>query len=990
MVVEPDKGEQNPAYRPPGACLARLPRRGLCAGQARTATGRKPPSGNSTFDRWYRLARLCLPRLAKLDAKRGELTQVADAPALPEDAGTTLREAGEKRRAAEATMRRAGEAISRLRVELDALVREDSVLAEQDAIDALAELRVTAMNAIRDLPKVREAVAAYRARIEAAGAAIDPAWTPESLCESLPAEHLRRKVQQQISQRTQLVARADSAQEALNRAERDREAAAKDLESAPKTCAPGPLRRALEDARALRQIDAQIDRADRAWRDAQRKTAAALAALSPSLGDAAALAACRVPAPGTTETTGQALLAARERRGKAQDAVKGIDAAIAGLEAEIAATTEGSAIPTREAIAAARAERDRVWRLVRRQLEGGPAPDAAERSRHGDRPLPEAFEIVRDQADQLADRRADEANRVAEFLERTAQLNGQRGRLAEATHLLADATGAAEAAEQAWGALWAPAAIANPLDPPAMAEWQRQRSAVLALAEAEDNALGKHAELIGRRDQCRASLAPLLQKPPPEVALSPLIEYAETVLERRQEAAAAHSERARKLDMQDASLTQARREADEAAGKIAGSDTAWMAAIAPLGFSETAPLDAVEARLAAWSTVAEAATAWRGDTERAAGMEAVVNDFSRRTEALVARLGEPALTEPADQRVAQLARRLYAARTAAAKAESLQEQIRTAEDAQREGRQAFDNADTTLSALRSMAGAADDEALAQAIERTKQRVALLHQIGELETELRDQGDGKDEAALRAEAAGLDPDAAIARLKEIETDQNDLGDQREKLVAARTEVAATLDKMKDGRNAAELAQQAENALADARSAAERFARVHMARTLLRAAAERFRRNTQAPLLHAAGAHFSVLTGGRYTRLDIDEDDGGKAFLLARRGDSRDCRIKTLSDGTRDQLFLALRVAAIELHAAMAEPLPLIIDDVLVQFDDERAARALALLNQLGRTTQVILFTHHRHIADLARHQPGAHVQELAEPVAAAAAVAARLA
>jgi uncharacterized protein YhaN len=96
------------------------------------------------------------------------------------------------------------------------------------------------------------------------------------------------------------------------------------------------------------------------------------------------------------------------------------------------------------------------------------------------------------------------------------------------------------------------------------------------------------------------------------------------------------------------------------------------------------------------------------------------------------------------------------------------------------------------------------------------------------------------------------------------------------------------------------------------------------------------------------------------------------------------VEALSEGARDQLYLALRVAAIEGHVANAEPLPFIADDLLANFDDTRAAAAMALLSQLGRATQVILFTHHDHIATLAAQQTGVAVQRL-PPLSAPATV-----
>jgi uncharacterized protein YhaN len=75
------------------------------------------------------------------------------------------------------------------------------------------------------------------------------------------------------------------------------------------------------------------------------------------------------------------------------------------------------------------------------------------------------------------------------------------------------------------------------------------------------------------------------------------------------------------------------------------------------------------------------------------------------------------------------------------------------------------------------------------------------------------------------------------------------------------------------------------------------------------------------------------------------------------------VEGLSDGTRDQLFLALRLAYIENHCTVNEPCPVILDDVLMAFDDNRAAAALKALRELSAKTQVLLFTHHAHFLQL---------------------------
>jgi uncharacterized protein YhaN len=87
---------------------------------------------------------------------------------------------------------------------------------------------------------------------------------------------------------------------------------------------------------------------------------------------------------------------------------------------------------------------------------------------------------------------------------------------------------------------------------------------------------------------------------------------------------------------------------------------------------------------------------------------------------------------------------------------------------------------------------------------------------------------------------------------------------------------------------------------------------------------------------------------------------------------------MSDGTQDQLYLALRLASLEKFSADGEPLPLLVDDALVNFDNARARAALKVLGNLGTKTQVILFTHHQHMVDLATEAVDGqmlHIQEL---------------
>jgi uncharacterized protein YhaN len=89
-----------------------------------------------------------------------------------------------------------------------------------------------------------------------------------------------------------------------------------------------------------------------------------------------------------------------------------------------------------------------------------------------------------------------------------------------------------------------------------------------------------------------------------------------------------------------------------------------------------------------------------------------------------------------------------------------------------------------------------------------------------------------------------------------------------------------------------------------------------------------------------------------------------IAAGRPGGGEAVAVDGMSDGTADQLFLALRLAGLEHYLDANEAMPFVVDDILITFDDERAAAALQALCALSARTQVIFFTHHRHLLELA--------------------------
>ena len=173
----------------------------------------------------------------------------------------------------------------------------------------------------------------------------------------------------------------------------------------------------------------------------------------------------------------------------------------------------------------------------------------------------------------------------------------------------------------------------------------------------------------------------------------------------------------------------------------------------------------------------------------------------------------------------------------------------------------------------------------------------------------------------------------------------------------------------------------DAAADQQAAVASIARVleealvhHLAAEMLGRALAAVERDSEPAMLRRIGALFSALTGGVYTKVltDAGDDNVTRLSLLQRDFPHERQAVNELSEGTRDQLFLALRLAAIEHHAAAAAPLPFLGDDILQTFDDDRALAAMRVLLQISDKVQVILLTHHRHVLDLAARLPAGSV------------------
>ena len=413
-------------------------------------------------------------------------------------------------------------------------------------------------------------------------------------------------------------------------------------------------------------------------------------------------------------------------------------------------------------------------------------------------------------------------------------------------------------------------------------------------------------------------------------------------------------------------------------------ERAWQQAVAPLGLDKQASPELVTATIELLEKAAHHLDQSGMARRRAAVLEREAVAF--RVD--VGRLAEehaPDLAEmPTDRAAAELVERYHHGKSALAARSELDRQLGDAARELERQRERHLAASARLEALMRAAGADSLPSLEHAESASDEIRALDLELGRLDDELESLG---GTVALSAEAGDADLDAVAVRLADLDVELEQLRENASMIDRRIGSAEAGLKDLQDPKaKAAEAAADAEAALARVRELAEQYFRARTACIVLAREIENYRQKNQGPILSRASEHFRRLTLGSFASLRTDFDDDDKPILRGVRAGGAEVGVEAMSDGTRDQLYLALRVATLERYADHGNPMPVVLDDILVHFDDDRARAALGLIAELSERMQVLFFTHHARLVELAREtmrDAKLSIRELSEPEAKSA-------
>ncbi|MFO0900591.1 MAG: AAA family ATPase [Pirellulales bacterium] len=387
----------------------------------------------------------------------------------------------------------------------------------------------------------------------------------------------------------------------------------------------------------------------------------------------------------------------------------------------------------------------------------------------------------------------------------------------------------------------------------------------------------------------------------------------------------------------------------------------WKQALQRAGLPEDFRPGALAELRRAWlEHRAEAERAARGKADQAT-REQEYRGFADRVAKLASDVGLAAAPADPLEKLARLAADLAATEAARLDWRKRKKRVALATRRRRKAARGVASAKTRRRALLAGAGTQDEAQFRRLAAQHAQAEGLRRELTALREELSDAAGGELEAVLAALDASPDRRQIVAERDQLAERERDLSERVQSLAEERGRVGQQMERLAADRSLP-LAR-VELAALDRRinQAAENYRVQSLTARLIEQVRDRYEQERQPVVLQMASAWFKQLTGDRYARVWTPL---GERVLRVDAADGQTLLVEALSRGTREQLFLALRLALIERLAQAGTRLPVVLDDVLVNYDETRSRAAAEVLRDFAEQGhQLLLFTCHEHMARL---------------------------
>lgn len=916
----------------------------------------------SKISRLERIRRV-QPLLLSLDAGQSQLDRLVSmgpVPLLLEDAEAILNRANQAMALADADIQRHQAGIVEAQAELEIIQVDHQLLSLASDINDLNERRLQYRAHRMDIVKRQEELRLEWQRTQEKASELGWACaTIDEMGNRVPAQSIRSRLNRLLKGRSSLISQRQTAEDNLLKRQQEIAAFKETLQGLGADTVSPKLMSVLDHALKLGDYAVALADFDSRLKRVEDEIESALAELGTWRLSSEALASMSVPDLAAVQNilNEQRADAAEEKSLRSALDLKKAECDRTRVELDhLVRTFQPVSI---EQVAEARASRDSRWNAIKA------APQEL---------LVLAPDYERDvsQADDISDTRLDKLQHEAERQSKSQRLELLEQELDTMQARLQSVLDRVGARNTQWAAL--ADACGLPHMPPEIApHWLERRRRALDLLRDQSDVERQRKARVEAAENARKTLWAQLK---PEAKAEDAPDLGECLRIARDQIALADQARGQRQTIEKqlaeatASLVTIQNAVDSAVNAWQDWEASWLDGVKAAGYPDSVCADRVEAELDVIEEIDRLLTKIRGiQTERVDKMKADLDDLARTAKELGDRLVPDLATQVPDEITIELLNRLDVARRALADWTEWQSKFKKANDGLAVAIQAQSTVQAQLAPLFAVAGIDDVSALAEAIARSEQRREFEKAIAQANADLNAGADGLSMDQLRAEVSGQDPATLVLELERLNQLAEDILEEVSALSNQHGGRKAAFDAFAGADLAAKAEAQKHEAVARMSDAVERYLRTHTVARLLKWSMEKFRETKQGPMLAKASSIFKTLTLDSFSRLLVDTE-GQTPRLFGVRPDGQQVDVAGMSEGSRDQLYLALRLAALEIQIDQGFNMPLIADDLFINFDDSRTAAGLKVVGELSRSMQVVFLTHHDHLVPLAKEVLGA--------------------
>lgn len=922
-----------------------------------------------------RLTRIrdAISSIGKWKKAKEDLAQIIDTPLLADDFDKTSNDILIDLRTAEQQTADAESSIAKLDNDLAELIVPEQLLQESDATESLRDRLGGYRKAMLDRPKLETSreLAENEAKeiLRELGRAPDLS-TIEDL--RLPTDKTVR-IQNLGNQQEGLVARVQSTRRECEKLRREIARIEGKLAGINIPKAYESLRSTVSEIQNEGDLEVQLDLAINEVSELRENAAVALSQLGLWSGSLEEVEKLAVPTLATIEQYAEEFKDKSGQIKSLRDRLKEKASGKEQLDAQLKQLELGQRVPTDEELENSRQRREQGWQLVlnawNKDQESEANVQAFIQEFSPLTTLADAYRRSVEEADQIADQLRSDADRVATKVKIQADIEQ---RVAEADSIERELE-VMEAdsldVESRWKDIWAPISI-TPSPPLEMRDWLRKQQELSQTAADIRSKQTKGTQLRTRIDAMIGETTAVLKTVDPSYSaknnsLRELLRVASGKCNEIQKAENLLDQLSGDLESNRNDLVDAESRFTDSENDLTEWQAKWAAEMAALGLQDDAMPSQANSVLSNVNCLFQKFQESDQYRVRLEGIDCDAREFDADVRDLIGRTLPELAAKPVEDAVGLLSVELKIARSAEQERASLVQQRDEQNGNLQKAAERISTFRASLDEMCRQAACDAYEHLSDAANKSRRRRELERSIGELEELIISQSGGADFKNFIAEAEAVDVDSLQPEIDKLAESIERLGAERDDVIGQIKAESIELRKIDGGSQASENAALCESIASRLENQVQDLAKLRMCAALLNAAIEEHRKKNQGPVLGRASQIFSHITLGGFKELRADFNERGEPVLTGVRGSSGEAvPVSGMSDGTCDQLYLALRLASLEFWLSRHEPVPFIVDDVLLHFDDDRAIASLEVLAELSRRTQVVFFTHHNHLVQMA--------------------------